>query len=275
MDTAVALVRAFSANTSVMFVMAFLMGAWWEWRCPVRPRAHAIGARWVCNASLHFINTLIGAWLAPLAGAGVAFIATKYTAGILPMLSWEGPSLWLTSILVLDCTHYLFHRLSHRVGWMWQFHCVHHSDLDCDITTGIRSHPFETIAILPLYCAVVGFFGIPIAMLLWYEVLTTFSQFFTHGNMHINATTERVLRLVLVTPPMHRIHHSADLAEENSNFGGLLTFWDRLFGTYKAKSQLGPDQIVFGLSEYRTRNSLNLRRLLSMPFAKSTPQTLP
>jgi sterol desaturase/sphingolipid hydroxylase (fatty acid hydroxylase superfamily) len=186
-------------------------------------------------------------------------------------LAWDLPVIGIVAIVVLDFKHYLFHRLVHRIGWMWQFHRVHHSDLDCDVTTGVWSYPFETILALLLHCTVVVCLGIPIAVLLFYEVLATASQFFAHGNMSLNATPDHMLRFVFVTPSMHRIHHSENIAEGNTNFGALFTVWDRLFRTYQEKPLLGQDHMVFGLSEYRTIDALGLRGLLSMPFAKAVP----
>ena len=177
--------------------------------------------------------------------------------------------LWLAviaSLLALDLGKYLQHVLLHRVPFLWRVHRMHHSDHDYDFTTGLRFHPFEALFTLAVNVAVIVFLGVPAVAVLVHELLFVVFAFWAHGNVHYPLGFDRWMRVALVTPDMHRVHHSSVARESTSNFGGVLTCWDRLFGTYVAQPDAGHLRMTIGLVDRRDAKYLNLPWMLAEPF---------
>ena len=172
----------------------------------------------------------------------------------------------IIGVVVLDLAIYLQHAMFHGLPILWRLHMIHHSDLDFDVTTGVRFHPIEIILSMGIKVIVVLLLGISPTGVLIFEVLLNATSLFNHGNVRLPASSDRVLRLFLVTPEMHRVHHSVIIRETNSNFGFNLPWWDRLFGTYKDQPVAGHLEMTIGLSQFRDEKGLTLPRLLLLPF---------
>jgi sterol desaturase/sphingolipid hydroxylase (fatty acid hydroxylase superfamily) len=172
------------------------------------------------------------------------------------------------TLLLLDLAIYVQHVLTHAVPALWRLHRVHHTDLDLDVTTGVRFHPFEILlSVLYKIALVVALGAHPLAVLI-FEVLLNGSSLFNHANVRLPAMLERWLRLIWVTPEMHRVHHSVLRRETDSNYGSCLSLWDRLFGTYVAQPQAGHDRMTIGLEAFRTPAEQSLWSLLMQPVRR-------
>jgi sterol desaturase/sphingolipid hydroxylase (fatty acid hydroxylase superfamily) len=177
--------------------------------------------------------------------------------------------LWLSlvvSVAALDFAIYLQHRLFHAVPLLWRLHRMHHADLEIDVTTGARFHPIEILLSMIIKLGVVIALGAPAAAVLMFEVLLNATSMFNHGNVRLPLAADRLLRWVVVTPDMHRVHHSILPRETNSNFGFNLPWWDRLLGTYRPQPEAGHDGMTIGLDIFRDVRELRLDRLLLQPF---------
>lgn len=240
----------------------------WECWAPRRPQHIARLTRWPNNLLLVVINTLLLRLLFPLAAVGAALLASEHHWGLFNL--WPVP-FWLSlvlSMLALDLLIYWQHRLFHALPWLWRLHRVHHADLEFDVTTGLRFHPLEILLSMLLKLAAVVLLGAPALAVLLFEVLLNATAMFNHGNIRLPKRLDTVLRLILVTPDMHRVHHSVIPAETDSNFGFNLPCWDRLFNTYKAQPQAGQLGMTIGLTEFRHPSELRLHRLLLQPFRR-------
>jgi sterol desaturase/sphingolipid hydroxylase (fatty acid hydroxylase superfamily) len=169
-------------------------------------------------------------------------------------------------VVVLDLVIYLQHVLFHAVPALWRLHRMHHADLDFDVTTGLRFHPIEIVLSMGIKLAVVAVLGPPAAAVLVFEVILNGTAMFNHSNIRIPLGLDRILRWVVVTPDMHRVHHSVVPQETNSNFGFNLPWWDRLFGTYRAQPAEGHDGMTIGIELFRARRDLWLDRMLIQPL---------
>jgi len=169
-------------------------------------------------------------------------------------------------VILLDLVIYLQHVLFHAVPALWRVHRMHHADLAFDVTTGVRFHPVEILLSMLIKLAVVAALGAPALAVLIFEVLLNATSMFNHGNVRLAERVDRILRFIVVTPDMHRVHHSADAPETNSNFGFNLPWWDRMFGTYRPQPQAGHDAIRIGIEQFRDRSELRLDRMLLQPF---------
>jgi sterol desaturase/sphingolipid hydroxylase (fatty acid hydroxylase superfamily) len=163
----------------------------------------------------------------------------------------------------------------HHVPWLWRLHRMHHADLDIDVTTGLRFHPIEILLSMLIKIATVALFGIPAGAVVAFEVVLNATSMFNHSNAAMPAWLDRVVRLVVVTPDMHRVHHSAVRAETDSNFGFNVPWWDWLFGTYRAEPAAGHDGITIGLPIFRDPRELRLDRLLTQPFRQPAEDRAP
>ncbi len=172
----------------------------------------------------------------------------------------------IAGVLILDLAIYLQHLMFHHVPAFWRLHRVHHTDLDFDWSTGIRFHPLEILLSMFIKTAVVAAAGIPPATVVAFEVLLNATSLFNHGNVRIPALADTVLRLFVVTPEMHRVHHSVEKFENNSNFGFNIPWWDRLLGTYRSQPEKGHEAMSIGLHRFRDPNALTLTKLLVLPF---------
>ncbi|RUO23245.1 fatty acid hydroxylase [Aliidiomarina iranensis] len=239
----------------------------WEGIAPKRSRERARRSRWLSNGGIIIIDSIALRLVFPTAAIGVALWAAEAQFGLL----YLAPNLpvWLhviLAILVLDFAIWLQHLTFHHVPFLWRLHRMHHSDVDVDVTTAVRFHPAEMILSMLIKMAVVVLIGAPAAAVLLFEVILNGTSMFNHSNIKVPRKAEKVLRWFLVTPDMHRVHHSWHKRETNSNFGFNLPWWDKLFGTYRAQPEDGHENMVLGLHEFREAKGNSLHRLLLQPL---------
>jgi sterol desaturase/sphingolipid hydroxylase (fatty acid hydroxylase superfamily) len=257
---------------SYLWLGSVIAVALWESFQPRRELAAGTAARWFNNIALKGAGFLL-VWLClPVAALSVAVLAQERGWGLFNYLTLP---MWLScvlAVLMLDLGTYAVHRLFHT-RLLWRYHKIHHCDLDVDCGTSIRHHPIESVLVLGTELVIIAAIGAPPLAVLIALTLAAIAAVFNHGNVAMPATIDRLLRRFLVTPDMHRIHHSAMVHESNSNFSNLLPWWDHLFSTYRHEPQLGHESMALGLEEARTTKDVTLWRLLAMPFLsrKSTP----
>ncbi|MCK5793537.1 MAG: sterol desaturase family protein [Anaerolineales bacterium] len=251
----------------IFFFTVLVLVAYAEIRCGRRQLTVSKTGRWFNNLGIIFLSSLFLKLAIPIAATGVAAVAAAKGWGLFNYLEL---SLWLTipiSILILDLVIYLQHLMFHAVPILWRLHMVHHADLDLDVTSGLRFHPLEIILSMGIKMAVVAALGIPIIAVLVFEITLNATAMFNHGNIHLPDKLDRYLRLLTVTPDMHRVHHSVLIRETNSNFGFNFPWWDRLCGTYRAQPAAGHNDMIIGLSQFRKVEQVTLLRLLILPFS--------
>jgi sterol desaturase/sphingolipid hydroxylase (fatty acid hydroxylase superfamily) len=223
--------------------------------------------RWASNLGIVFLNSLFVRLLLPATAAGFAVVAAQRGWGVFNVLdapAWVGI---IASVVFLDFAIYLQHVMFHAVPALWRLHRMHHADLDFDVTTGARFHPIEILLSMLIKFAVIAVIGAPAAAVIIFEVLLNATAMFNHGNFRLPAGLDRVLRLFVVTPDMHRVHHSIEDHETNSNFGFNLPLWDRLFGTYKDQPDAGHEAMTIGIRDYREPKLVSdLPGMLILPF---------
>ncbi|MEW6519675.1 MAG: sterol desaturase family protein [Thermodesulfobacteriota bacterium] len=250
------------------FFGIFLSMAIWEVLAPRRSLTQRKSTRWLSNLGLTIFNTLLVRLVFPSAALGAAlYVATKEWGLLhaIPAPAWAGG---LVSIVVLDLVIYAQHLLFHKVPLLWRLHRMHHTDLDIDVTTGARFHPLEILLSMAIKMGIIVTLGAPAWSVIVFEVLLNGTSMFNHGNIRVNLGTDRVLRLFVVTPDMHRIHHSVIIRETDSNFGFNFPWWDHLFGTYRAEPAAGHVVMAIGLANYRDPKWLKLPWMLVVPFAR-------
>ncbi|MBF0188135.1 MAG: sterol desaturase family protein [Magnetococcales bacterium] len=240
--------------------------ALWEFFAPQRQRQRSVLFRWFNNLGLVFLNSAVLRWLFPMAAVAFASVATERGWGLLNLLDPHPAFAFLVSVLLLDLAIYLQHVLFHAVPAFWRLHRVHHADVDYDVTTGARFHTIEIILSMGIKFAVIAVLGPQAVAVLVFEILLNATAMFNHGNIYLPKEIDRVLRLVVVTPDMHRVHHSVLPDECNCNFGFNLPWWDRLMGTYREAPINGQRGMIIGLSRFRNPNNIWLHRMLMIPF---------
>jgi sterol desaturase/sphingolipid hydroxylase (fatty acid hydroxylase superfamily) len=248
----------------------FAIMAAWELLAPRRDLSIGRLWRWPSNIGIVLVDAALVRLLIPTAAVGAALYAAGHGIGLLHWLDLRLSVAALLGFLILDLVIYVQHVVFHHVPWLWRLHRMHHADLDIDVTTGLRFHPFEILISLLIKIAAVLAFGIPPVAVIVFEVVLNATSQFNHSNVSMPRALDRVLRLVLVTPDMHRVHHSVVSAETDSNFGFNLPWWDRLFRTYRAQPQAGHGGMTIGLPIFRDRNELRLDRMLIQPFRSDT-----
>jgi len=248
------------------FAGVFLAMTLWEILAPRRAWSVGRAARWPSNLAILVVDALAVRLLIPTAAVGVALIATARGFGLFHLLGWPAWLAGVVGFVALDLVIYGQHVVFHRVPWLWRLHRMHHADLDIDLTTGVRFHPIEILISMAIKIAVVALFGIPAAAVVAFEVVLNATSVFNHSNAALPLRLDRVVRLVVVTPDMHRVHHSVVRAETDSNFGFNLPWWDWLFRTYRAEPAAGHDAMTIGLPIFRDTGELRLDRLLTQPF---------
>jgi sterol desaturase/sphingolipid hydroxylase (fatty acid hydroxylase superfamily) len=244
----------------------FVAMALWEFIQPRRKQSIGRGWRWPNNLGVVALNTLLVRVVFPATAVGLALVAEARGWGLFNLAAlpaWVGV---VASVVVLDLAIYLQHVLFHAVPALWRLHRMHHADLDFDVSTGLRFHPIEIALSMLIKFTVVAALGAPALAVLIFEVLLNATSMFNHGNVRIHAGLDRILRWLVVTPDMHRVHHSILSRETNSNFGFNLPWWDRLFGTYRAQPAAGHDGMTIGIEQFRDRRELVLDRMLLQPF---------
>ncbi len=249
------------------FLAVFAFTAAWEAVAPRRVLNAPKGVRWVNNLAITFLDSAVARWSFPVSAVGIALLSREHGWGA---LNYTEMSPWLSGIIaivMLDLAIYTQHFLFHKIPFFWRFHRMHHTDLDIDVTTGARFHPVEIILSMGIKSAIVVVIGGPAWSVLAFEVLLNATSMFNHGNILINRRIDRILRLCVVTPDMHRVHHSVITRETDSNFGFNLPWWDRLFGTYLDQPAAGHEGMKIGLANYRERKWLTLPWMLIVPLS--------
>jgi len=247
------------------FGMLIIMAAW-EVLAPRRSLKTRKSIRWYSNLGLVAIDTLALRLLVPLQAVGVALYVETHGWGILNIVLLPEWMSIILGVLSLDFVIYLQHAMFHFIPVFWRLHRVHHTDLDFDVTTGIRFHPVEILLSMGIKMGAVAFFGVSAVAVVIFEVLLNATSMFNHGNARFPRWLDRLVRLFVVTPEMHRVHHSVLIKEFNSNFGFNLPWWDRLLGTYRDQPEAGHEGMTIGLGQFRDPDSLSLPRLLILPF---------
>ncbi len=249
-----------------IFLGVFALVALCEALAPRRSRTLPRLARWPHNIGIVVVNTALLRLVIPTAAVGLALIAEARGWGLFNSI---GLPYWLAvvlSVVLLDLAIYLQHVMFHAAPALWRLHRMHHADLDIDVTTGARFHPVEILLSMGIKLGLVAALGPPALGVLVFEVLLNASSMFNHGNLNIPPAVDRVLRWGVVTPDMHRVHHSVIVSETNSNFGFSLPWWDRLFGTYRAQPAGGHDAMTIGIEQFREQKDLRLDRMLVQPW---------
>lgn len=250
-----------------LFALVFAGVALWEVLAPRRALTVSRAMRWTSNLTLVALNTLLLRLAFPLAAAGMAAFCVGRGWGVLN--HFQVP-FWIAvpiGVIAMDCVIWLQHVMVHAVPALWRLHRVHHADLDYDVTTGARFHPIEIALSMLIKFATITVLGPPVLAVVIFEVLLNATAMFNHGNIRLPAGLDRVLRWVVVTPDMHRVHHSVEDDEANSNFGFNLPWWDRLLGTYRAQPRGGHEAMTIGIREHRDpRDVARLGGMLMLPW---------
>lgn len=254
-----------------LFLIVFGAMAEWEFFAPRRRRNEALKRkRWIANLSLVMLNTVVMRLLFPAALVTAALLAEQREWGAFHVFEWPWWVELIVAMVLLDFVIYLQHVLFHAVPALWRLHRVHHADLDFDVTTGSRFHPIEIVLSLGIKIGAVLAVGPPALAVVLFELCLSASALFNHSNVAIPRAWDRWLRWCIVTPDMHRVHHSIRRSETNSNFGFCLPWWDRLLGTYTAQPRDGHTGMVIGIADFRDeRRCTALIGMLLLPFAGS------
>ena len=249
----------------IVFLGVLMAMAVWELAAPRRRREIPRVIRWTNNLGLVVIDTIVLRLSFPILAVGLAVIAQDRGWGLFNIIEAPGWFAVLVSIVILDLVIYLQHVMFHAVPALWRLHRMHHADLEFDVTTGLRFHPVEILLSMGIKLAMVMALGPPAVAVLIFEVLLNATAMFNHSNIRLPMLVDRFLRLIVVTPDMHRVHHSVIPEETNSNFGFNLPWWDRLLGTYKAQPKAGHEEMSIGIEQFRTTRDLWLDRMLVQP----------
>lgn len=248
------------------FAAVLLVMALWEALAPRRILAYPRVLRWPANLGIVILNAALLRLAVPMAAVGLAAAASERGWGLLNQLDLPPWLALAAAVVALDLVIYIQHVLFHAVPALWRLHRMHHADLDFDVTTGARFHPLEILASAGVKLAAVAVLGPSALAVLVFEVLLSATAMFNHGNVRLPVAADRWLRRLVVTPDMHRVHHSAVPAETSRNFGFCLPWWDRLFGTYLAQPAAGHERMRIGIAEFRDAAELRLHRMLLQPL---------
>lgn len=247
-------------------VTVFAAMALAEAAMPRRARSFSRRARWPANLVIAAINEIAVRILLPITAIGAALAAERRASGLLYRIPLPGGIALVIAVIALDLAIYLQHRVFHAVPLLWRIHRMHHADLDFDVSTGLRFHPLEIMISMLIKIGVVLAIGASAMAVVAFEVLLNATSMFNHTNLEISEATDRWLRWILVTPDMHRVHHSIVRAETNSNFGFNLPWWDHLMRTYRAQPGAGHLGMTLGIDQFRSAEELNLLPVLTQPF---------
>jgi sterol desaturase/sphingolipid hydroxylase (fatty acid hydroxylase superfamily) len=251
----------------ICFLGIFAIMAMWELLAPRRRLSQPKLRRWFNNLGLAVFNTALLRLAFPLAAVGMATTAELNDWGFFNRVEAPGWLALIASVVILDGAIYLQHVMFHAVPLFWRLHRVHHADLDFDVTTGSRFHPVEILLSILIKFAVIVLLGPPVVAVVIFEVLLNATAMFNHSNVRLPGPLDALLRWVIVTPDMHRVHHSHLDHETNSNFGFNLSVWDRLLGTYRNQPEEGHEGMVIGIDTFRdAAHCVTLRGMLGMPL---------
>jgi len=263
----------FIIDNEVFIRLGFFFGiffsmAIWEMIAPRRSLSQPKRIRWFNNIGITVFNSVLVRLVFPAAAVGAAVLSEQQRWGLFNILIVPKLIAGVVAVIILDLTIYTQHVIFHKVPLLWRLHRMHHTDLDVDVTTGARFHPVEILLSMGIKIGMVFIIGVYAWSVVVFEVLLNGTSMFNHSNVFMNEKIDRFLRMVVVTPDMHRVHHSVIIKETDSNFGFNLSWWDRLFGTYRAQPASGHEAMVLGLSNYRNPKWLTLRWMMAIPFAK-------
>ena len=244
-----------------------------EWLAPRREASNALVLRWFTNFSLTILGSMLTRLLFPMAALGWAEVCHGRGWGVLNTASLSGWAALVLTVVALDLTNYAQHVALHRVPALWRVHRTHHTDHEYDFTIGVRFHPLEHLFSMTVLFAAIAALGAPPWAVFASQVISLVHSFVEHANVRIPVRLDRVLRFVLVTPDMHRVHHSREVAEGESNFSNTFSWWDRLFGTYVDQPRAGHDGIAFGVASFEERKHLTLPWSLANPFLSAGPSS--
>ena len=250
----------------LVFVTSFLAAAIWESVAPRRRLVASAERRWTRHAVLLAVSLIAQSFILRISPVMVAVITTERAFGLLQRMRLPAVISFAVAILLLDLGRYVTHRVFHSVRVLWRVHEVHHSDPEYDVSTAGRFHPIEVIVGQAAYLGTVAVLGPPVVAVLTAELLSVPTNFFGHMNAALRGPAEKLLRTVFITPDLHRIHHSEEIAEQSANFGQTFVFWDRLFGTYTAEPQAGNGGLITGVRGLQNATSLDLKFMLLQPF---------
>ncbi len=249
------------------FVLVFAIMGLWEILAPRRALTIAKSTRWANNLGIVVLNTVLVRLLFPAAAVGVALFSEQQNWGLMNYYQLPLVPAVIISVILMDFVIYLQHVMVHAIPVLWRLHRVHHADLDYDVTTGARFHPLEIILSLLIKFATIILLGAPALAVVIFEVLLNATAMFNHANVRLPLGLDRILRWMVVTPDMHRVHHSVEDDEANSNFGFNLPWWDRLFGTYRDQPRGGHLNMMIGIHKYRDPQQVDrLPGMLILPF---------
>jgi sterol desaturase/sphingolipid hydroxylase (fatty acid hydroxylase superfamily) len=253
-----------SIFATVLVVMALAEAAW-----PRRERTLPRLTRWPSNLAVVVLDSLLVRLVFPMTAVAVAALGEARGWGLLNVMQVPAWIAVPVAVIVLDLVIYLQHVMFHAVPTLWRLHRMHHADLDFDVTTGSRFHPVEIMLSMVIKLTVIAALGAPALAVLIFEVLLNATAMFNHGNLRLPLWLDRWVRLLVVTPDMHRVHHSVVVRETNSNFGFNLSVWDRMFGTYRDQPEAGHDGMAIGVETIRDPAEQRLDRMLTQPFRGS------
>jgi len=257
----------------IFFFGLFTFFAAGEALYPRRIRTVSKKKRWGHNLIITAGNAALVTVLMPLAPAGVAVVAANAGWGVLNVLVFP---FWITvvsAVISLDFVIYLQHLFLHRVPVLWRLHAIHHTELDLDVSSGLRFHPLEIILSLFIKSAAVIIIGAPVVAVVIFEIILNGTAMFNHSNLDIPENMDRFIRLFIVTPDMHRVHHSVIIREMDSNFGFNFSWWDRILRTYRAQPRMGHRGMPLGLGRFRDFSIMTLQWLLVVPFNAGIERT--
>ena len=250
----------------LFFFGIFALIGLWEVFAPRRALTMSKAVRWASNIGVVVLNSIVLRLAFPVVAVGFAAYVNQQGWGVLNQFELNPLLAIIIAIVVLDFAIWLQHVMVHAIPVFWRLHRMHHADLDYDLTTGARFHPLEIILSMGIKLGVIMLLGPAVVAVLIFEVILNALAMFNHGNIRLPLAVDRVLRLAIVTPDMHRVHHSVQDDETNSNFGFNLSIWDRIFGTYKAQPDLGHEKMIIGLNRFREPRENTLPRMLVQPF---------
>ena len=258
--------RSEAATRLTLFGIVFALMAIAEAALPRRTRSFSRWSRWPSNIGISVLNNVVLEALIPLSAVAIAILAHHRGLGLLNFLKVPHTIALVFAVLALDLAIYLQHLMFHWIPALWRLHRMHHADLDFDVTTGLRFHPGEIVISMLIKMGVVLAIGASAGAVLTFEVLLNATSMFNHGNLALSPGTDRALRWILVTPDMHRVHHSIVRAETNSNFGFNVPWWDWMMRTYRAQPAAGHTAMTIGLDQFRAPEELGLLSMLSQPL---------
>lgn len=233
---------------------------------PRKKRSMPRGRRWRTNIVIIIVDSVALRFMGPVAAISAAIFAEQNNFGLFNWIALPGWLEFILALIILDLAIYAQHVITHKVPLLWALHKVHHADRDIDVTTAVRFHPVEIILSMLYKCALVFLLGPSAFAVFVFALLLNLFAMFNHANLRLPESVDRILRLFVVTPDMHRVHHSTVTKETDSNFGFSISFWDRLCGTYTAQPAAGHDDVVIGLSEYQSEHPAELWWSLALPF---------